>query len=424
MCDFSPYPWPHDKILYNNYSSDPALYRFELGKVSQGDTVQVFYDTAFLARPDFSMPAASTRDTLEAFQTVEIFNADSTILLGWQIRFFKRYNTCISGVYEDLQVLVGLETDSLAIEIADPKEVWPTIPAEQGGNPASRNQIGTVITLFSGNSPVKNQDVTVTAQIILPSGGHDHLIQPPLNTRGVFATVGLNPETGNGTITAQTDTNGILLLNYTTPVYAGRMEFTAQTIIDSDTILARDTLTIEVPILVHLPDNPTNYIKIGGTCNHHGPRNDSSFLNCRTSDNNHWGQSLTVAFLNFIAIQYKTQFPDDEILQINDISLPSGGKLDINAQWTGNNNHQYHRLGLDVDVRSLTIPDGDEFHDINGNGQHDLGEPLTVDVNGNGVYDRNREEFEDICLDHGVIEVDLENTPEHYHLYFWDPPDN
>ncbi|MFB3041341.1 MAG: penicillin-insensitive murein endopeptidase [Candidatus Poribacteria bacterium] len=146
--------------------------------------------------------------------------------------------------------------------------------------------------------------------------------------------------------------------------------------------------------LVHLPDSPENYIKIGGTCNHHGPRNDNKHPNCRTPDNNHWGHDRAVAFLPFIAIQYRTRFPDDELLQINDIGLPSGGKFDIFAQWTGNVKHEYHRLGLDVDVRSFTIPVG------------------------------NRREFEKICLRTGVFEVDLEVDPEHYHLYFWDPPNN
>ncbi len=71
-------------------------------------------------------------------------------------------------------------------------------------------------------------------------------------------------------------------------------------------------------------------------------------------------------------------------------AMPFGGKFDIWGQWTGNVYHQYHRLGLDVDVRSFTIPVG------------------------------NRQKFEDICLKTGVFEVDLEDDPEHYHLYFWD----
>ena len=286
--------------------------------------------------------------------------------------------------------LVVKPSIKLSIAITSPKEARPTLPDDQGGNPNDRNLIGSFVTLYKNDEPVANHNVTVTARMILPSGGHDHTIQPPLNTRGVFSTVALNPETGNGTITKQTDTNGIILLNYKAPVFSGKMEFTAQTTVDSDTIVARDTITVKVRNLVHLPDSPENYVKIGGTCNHHGPRNDNDFPNCRTPDNNHWGQDRTIRFLEFIAILYKKQFPDDELLQINDISLPTGGKFDIWAQWTGNFDHRYHRLGLDIDVRSFTIPVG------------------------------NRREFEKICLKNGVFEVDLEDDPKHYHLYFWD----
>jgi hypothetical protein len=126
--------------------------------------------------------------------------------------------------------------------------------------------------------------------------------------------------------------------------------------------------------------------------------------------------------LDSIAVNYRRLFPDDAMIFINDISLPLGGRFDIKGKWSGSKDHQYHRFGKDVDIRSSTIPEGDVYRDLNRNGEYDVGEPLSRDVNKNKKYERNREGFEDICKKYSVAEILLEDpgrANEHYHLFFW-----
>ena len=182
-----------------------------------------------------------------------------------------------------------------------------------------------------------------------------------------------------------------------------------------------DLVALSVPDLELLPES-AYYVKIGGRCNHYGPRDDNAHQGCRTPDNNHWGALLTLQAIDSIAAEYHRIFPDNLLLAINDISLPMGGRFDINGLWVGNRKHQYHRFGRDVDVRSGTIPVGDDFEDANANGQYDAGEPLTSDANRNGRFDSNRREFVEICLEEGALEVLLESDPEHFHVYFWRHP--
>jgi murein endopeptidase len=150
-----------------------------------------------------------------------------------------------------------------------------------------------------------------------------------------------------------------------------------------------DTVSVaeRVPDLELLPES-AYYVKIGGRCNHYGPRDDTKYQGCRTPDNNHWGALRTLQGIDSIAAIYHRQFPADPALRINDISLPMGGRFDIYAQWAGNQYHQYHRFGKDVDVDRTSMPP------------------------------ENEEEFVRICMDNGVTEPDPENEA-HYHLYFW-----
>ncbi len=108
VCDFIPLPEEHTRIDYRNFSNDKSIYRLDLGQVSEGDTVQFFYDTIFLARPFFNVEAAPTSARLKVRQFSEVRRPDGT-LAGWNIQFFKFYNICISEVFEELRVFVGLE---------------------------------------------------------------------------------------------------------------------------------------------------------------------------------------------------------------------------------------------------------------------------------------------------------------------------
>jgi hypothetical protein len=136
---------------------------------------------------------------------------------------------------------------------------------------------------------------------------------------------------------------------------------------------------VEIPDLVDLLDG-TNYDLIGDTGSH--PRN-------------HFGTQTVLNAVVAIANAYHEQFPDDPILQINDISLPRGGLFDIGECrrcrfW--DHPHDSHMAGRDVDIRTIR----------------------------GAIPQVNREDFEDICRSRGAVPT-LENpgrNNEHYHLDF------
>jgi hypothetical protein len=93
-------------------------------------------------------------------------------------------------------------------------------------------------------------------------------------------------------------------------------------------------------------------VKIGGRCNHYGPRDDNTHAGCRNPDNNHWGAISTLQALDSISANYRRLFPDDPLVAINDLSLPLGGRFDIFGQWQGNSDHQYEDVPKLVEDRN------------------------------------------------------------------------
>jgi hypothetical protein len=205
----------------------------------------------------------------------------------------------------------------------------------------------------------------IAAQWIPFSGGHDHggdlNSAPTPNNMGTFQLTGRNQKF-KGRIMTQTNRQGTVLFNYSTPEFGGKVELVATTTLDGKQLTARDTLLVKVPDFTLLPESP-NYKKIGGTCNHHGPRLDKRHEGCKDTDNNHWAHPTVATWLDSIAVRYHRQYPDGELIRYNDISLPNGGGFDINARWNVNiaherTGHQYHRFGKSVDIRT-NPPRGD-----------------------------------------------------------------
>ena len=104
---------------------------------------------------------------------------------------------------------------------------------------------------------------------------------------------------------------------------------------------------------------------IGGTNEHNGTHN-------------HFGINDVVQNIIQISNDWKEEHPDKHILEINDISLPFGGKFDVNGKWNGA--HQTHRKGRNVDIRSYRITTSNQTD-------------YYVDINQNGVYDAGVDEF-------------------------------
>ena len=186
------------------------------------------------------------------------------------------------------------------------------------------------------------------------SGGHEHIGNRPAGT--------FSPSR------CTTDATGRCIARYRATAFGGRELITAQ----NGQLRAQKNLDVMVPFLVPLGGGDV-YNLVGETDKH--------------SNNHNIAIGLRVAMID-IANEYHLAFPDAELLNINDISLPRGGLFDIQGHW--GSPHISHREGRDVDVKSTAIP---------------------VD---------NRETFVTICRTRGVNPV-LENagiSNEHYHLNF------
>lgn len=170
-----------------------------------------------------------------------------------------------------------------------------------------------------------------------------------------------------------------------------------------------DTLSVveKVEGLVRLDDGE-NYDLIGGTAEHHGPPGYAE-------NHNHYSTVEVRTNLQNIAAEYRRQFPNEVVLQINDMSLPYGGGFDVRGRWERDivpgGAHQTHRNGRSVDLRIDRgfggIP---VLRDRNGRLVRD---PISRVPRGNQVFDR-------ICRQRGarpaIHSPDTNN--EHYHLDF------
>jgi hypothetical protein len=317
-----------------------------------------------------------------------------------------------------------------------PKEIWPVMYPYTQGTPHKDNCTLVEVRMTRNGKPLSNHPFKLSSDYVDGSGGHDHsaidgyspMRRDTTNDTVRFANYGLfvssqpnaKPLKANP-IVEQTLNNGRASFGYVASRFGDRILLKVES---EKSGLLWDTISIaeRVPNLELLP-NSISYQKIGGTNQHHGPSDrlpaSSPFL---TPDNDHWGMASTLSEIDSIAAIYRRLFPDDSILYINDISLPMGGRFDIRGKWKGSKDHQYHRFGKDIDVRSSTIPEGDAYRDLDRDGEYDVGEPLLRDVNKNKVYDRNRQGFEDICTKYSTVEILLEDpgrANEHYHLFFW-----
>ncbi|MBM4162705.1 MAG: hypothetical protein FJ217_16615 [Ignavibacteria bacterium] len=406
------------------FDENEQLLLYLMTNPEYGTFIDVNGDTVKTSPP--SLPNVRYGDAREgrirfaAVKTNPKTQATSVIRVEWQQDATKTGEKEITILEKTLKILMQ-----------GPKEVWPLLPPATPTNPHPDNTTLLEIRLTRGGLPVSGHGFRLSTDYVDRSGGHDHDDQPNRRPRGDFENYGhfvsaqTTPNKRANPMEEKTQSNGKASYTYVASRFGDRMKLRVESL---ENKLLWDTLSVveRVPDLELLPDSP-NYVKIGGTCNHHGPRDDSEYANCRTPDNNHWGALLTLQAIDSIAANYHREFPNDPRLRVNDISLQLGGRFDINGGWVGNGYHEFHRFGRDVDIRSSTIALDDIFDpadDLNENGQHDPGEPLKFDANDNGQYDANRTEFVNIALRKGrARDVRLEYegvaNKEHYHLYFW-----
>ena len=69
---------------------------------------------------------------------------------------------------------------------------------------------------------------------------------------------------------------------------------------------------------------------------------------------NHYGRYSTIGAIKAVASQYHAEYPDYDVIAINDISLPLGGIFDLNRNWRGP--HYQHSRGKAVDIHGNERP--------------------------------------------------------------------
>ena len=168
--------------------------------------------------------------------------------------------------------------------------------------------------------------------------------------QSMFATYVSN--SGGATVNTITLETGLdtIRSRYQASLFGGKERIIA-TMTLSAAYADTDTVVVRVPGLVLLPEGDT-YDKVGGTCRHHGPRNDTLYRDCRTPDDDHWidpeaCDSLVSAAEDFLNGEWNRA---RERMRINDVSLPQGGLFDVNGDWHGP--HVSHRIGKDVDIEN------------------------------------------------------------------------
>jgi len=425
---------------------DTVAFELKL-KTLEGDTVGFSSDQLFAVALDEGSKTLGTMFDPESGDTADVlvdvkqgFKFISEELIPDTVDVTGEVVTAIGDNFEiissSFEVTIAPAYE-LTIELPDSAQVWPTIPRTGARAEFDFTQVenaleNVFVRLKSNGEPLVDREILIRAEWIEGTGGHNHnggddQLSPPLTEMGYIVNVA-ELDSAQGEIFADTDDLGEIELRYRTPEFGGTIELVASYTIGTNTLIARDTITVKVPGLVLLP-NGINYSKVGGTPSHHGPRLDGRFQNNRNPDSNHYGTQEFVDFLielsntwdTFVQID-TTQDNRQTPLNINDISLINGGLFDIAARW--NPAHNYHRVGRDVDIRTTrTLPFTGVFSARNGvllkRVLNQNGEPL-LDDDQNEVF--KNQLFEDLLF---ILGADRDSRvhgiedEEHYHIYFY-----
>ena len=178
-----------------------------------------------------------------------------------------------------------------------------------------------------GDSLLRDYFIKVEKPQLVDSGGHSHDSTRPLGTYRVAKVSGSGFDIIDSSFTRKTDSTGGVKFRFLASQFGGSERIRARLVSDST---KTDTLSLitRVPGLQLLPEG-TNYVKVGGTCRHHGPEGPAD---CSTPDNDHWGKLAMIQGISSIADSFAQYYPGYRI-RINDISLPYGGGFDLGGNW-------------------------------------------------------------------------------------------
>jgi hypothetical protein len=298
-----------------------------------------------------------------------------------------------------------------------------------------------VVQITPGGKIIKNHKIKLETNYLNRSGGHAHTNTNtirPHNTERVrrqnygsfysYNSGNFSSDSLHGMKYENSIDDTIFVFEYVASIWGDSMKIYLKSL--ENGLLEKDSITIieRIPALVSLGEG-TDYRLVGGTSSHHGPTAYTQ------EDKNHFGTDRTIANIVRIANDWHRDFPNEMILHINDISLPFGGKFDINGRWYWK--HQTHREGKDVDVRTeinmwrvnrdstnvseyhrqgvwIRNPREEFINNYNqNNGKYHLSNNPNSSLDGNS-------EFEEMCEEHdGTADIHGRHSiNEHYHIDF------
>ncbi|MGB5303692.1 MAG: DUF3466 family protein [Gemmatimonadota bacterium] len=231
--------------------------------------------------------------------------------------------------------------------------------------PVARTDSTTgTITMMSGSTPVPGADVVVRVAPVDSSGSHLHDIGS--RPTGRFLTEqGLENE-----ITVQTDSLGRAIFRYQTSGVSGEEDLIVELVDDPEVIADTARISIGFDLVRMARSGPltgdssgvATYTYVQDPTGGHGLDTDNGI--------NPFAESVILEIFNRYVEEYGgAGFQDDGrtpnngvAFVITEASLPRGGLFDVGPEvpdqrpsWR--NPHQFHRTGLDFDVRLSNIPE-------------------------------------------------------------------
>lgn len=215
---------------------------------------------------------------------------------------------------------------------------WKVAASNTSGNPAVRvtNRLNLAFGCRLPNGGyLLDCVVTLTVSSRPASGGHDH--HDSQRPTGTFSRL-------RGTVDSRT---GTLTTTFTAPEVSGIIDIHGEGFHPFIGVISGDfTIGVGTEGFVELPDSSL-YNKIGNT--------SGLGLNHLS---NHFGVPEIIGPLENLAASYDFLYLPAVPLAYNDMSLEFGGIFDVAANWTHlPNGHKGHRLGRNVDLRTITIPE-------------------------------------------------------------------
>lgn len=438
---------------------------FVISKNADSNTIEI--DTSKLLRfeitskDEYGTFITPSGDTLNSSQTV-LSNISYGKAKAGKVRFAALFENPDSIVNCNIKVTLQDDTtkkgereavvleQTLKIIMDGRHEVQPIITRRKNdpacdtylGQIGDTNRIGFRTKITRGGKVLKKHSIKLWSNYIDGTGGHNHVLPRRPSDAFTFirsgVTVNVPSERARrqnygsffsyrSGATFDSDSMKGMVLTRPTQDTVSRFEYIASIWGDSMKIFLKSIenplLSIDsVKIIERIPNldsigEGADYTLTGGREEHHGPPTYQT-------DQNHFGTAVTINNIRNIASDYRQRF--NLLLVINDMSLPNGGKFDIEGEWRGS--HATHREGKNVDIRSRDI-EGDRYIDANRNGifdpENNQNERLVLDNNSNGVYDgEGIEVFREICESNNAHRILLENPnsyngyAEHWHLEF------